>query len=234
MRDRARRSTTSPPRSRPREAEAASAFGDGTVFVEPYVERGRHVEVQVVGDGHGDVLVLGERDCSIQRRHQKVVEEAPAPDLAAEVAARAARRRPRGRRGDRLRGAGTVEFLYDPDTERFFFLEMNTRLQVEHPVTEAVYGVDLVELQIAVAEGGALLGRASRRRGPRGPRDRGAALRRGPGADYQPQSGRLIAFEIATTWRSSRRERGIRVDSGFESGDEVGTHYDAMLAKVIA
>src|SRR5690606_28159740 len=132
--------------------EAASAFGDGAVFVEPYVERGRHVEVQVVGTPDG-VLVLGDRDCSLQRLHQKVGEEAPAPGLRDEVraalhgAARAAAA------AIDYRGAGTVEFLYDAATERFYFLEMNTRLQVEHPVTEAVLGIDLVEAQIAVAEG---------------------------------------------------------------------------------
>ena len=166
--------------------EAASAFGDGTVFVEPYVERGRHVEVQVVGDGAGDVLVLGERDCSIQRRHQKVVEEAPAPALpqatreALHEAARAAAA------AIDYRGAGTVEFLYDEDADRFFFLEMNTRLQVEHPVTELVHGVDLVEMQLAVAEGRGLpaveQGGAPATTGRRdhGPRRRPAASRPGP------------------------------------------------------
>ena len=137
-------------------AEAASAFGDGTVFVEPYVEQGRHVEVQVVGDGRGGVLVLGERDCSIQRRHQKVVEESPAPALPAAVADALHEAAHRAAAAISYRGAGTVEFLYDPATERFFFLEMNTRLQVEHPVTELVHGVDLVALQLAIAEGGDL------------------------------------------------------------------------------
>ena len=203
--------------------EAASAFGDGTVFVEPYVERGRHVEVQVVGDRHGDVLVLGERDCSIQRRHQKVVEEAPAPDLAPEVArsmhdaARAAAE------AIGYVGAGTVEFLYDPATERFFFLEMNTRLQVEHPVTEEVFGVDLVELQLAVAEGSPVVAT---------PRPVGHAIEvrlyaEDPAHDFSPQSGLLTAFELP-------EGDGIRVEAGFESGSEVSTHYDAMLAKVIA
>ncbi len=142
------------------ETEAASAFGDGTVFVETYVERGRHVEVQVFGDASGTVHVLGDRDCSVQRRHQKVVEEAPAPRVPDAVraamhdAARAAAE------AIDYRGAGTVEFLVstDPRTglaETFFFLEMNTRLQVEHPVTECVTGLDLVELQIQAAEGGA-------------------------------------------------------------------------------
>ena len=214
-------------------AEAASAFGDGTVFVEPYVERSRHVEVQVVGDRSGDVLVLGERDCSLQRRHQKVVEESPAPDLAAEVA---------GAMHDAARtaataigyvGAGTVEFLFDPERERFFFLEMNTRLQVEHPVTELVHGVDLVELQLAVAEGRVVC--PSERSGaPSGtrPSPAGHAIEarlyaEDPALDYQPQSGVLTTFEIA-------REAGIRVDAGYASGSEVSTHYDAMLAKVIS
>ncbi|WP_432478109.1 biotin carboxylase N-terminal domain-containing protein [Nocardioides sp. GXQ0305] len=205
------------------EAEAASAFGDGTVFVEPYVERGRHVEVQVVGDRHGDVLVLGERDCSIQRRHQKVVEEAPAPDLADEVrtalhdAARSAAE------AIGYVGAGTVEFLYDPERERFWFLEVNTRLQVEHPVTEEVHGVDLVALQLAVAEGGAVPE-------PTPPEGHAIEVRlyaEDPAADWQPQSGVLTTFEIPET-------DGIRVDAGFASGSAVSTHYDAMLAKVVA
>ena len=174
-------------------AEAASAFGDGTVFVEPYVERGRHVEVQVVGHPAG-VLVLGERDCSVQRRHQKVVEESPAPGLpdrtrnalhqAAHAAAAAI---------DYL-GAGTVEFLYDPEADRFFFLEMNTRLQVEHPVTELVHGVDLVELQLTVAEGrspdpraiGETYGHAIEVR----------LYAEDPAADWQPQSGLLSLVDV--------------------------------------
>jgi propionyl-CoA carboxylase alpha chain len=204
------------------EAEAASAFGDGTVFVEPYVEHGRHVEVQVVGDGRGGVLVLGERDCSVQRRHQKVVEESPAPALPTSVADALHEAARAAAAAIDYRGAGTVEFLLDPATERFFFLEMNTRLQVEHPVTELVHGVDLVALQLAVAEGRDL---------PEPTTARGHALEvrlyaEDPAADYQPQSGVLTRFEVPA-------EPGIRVDAGFESGSEVSTHYDAMLAKVV-
>ncbi len=160
-------------------AEAASAFGDGTVFVEPYVEHGRHVEVQVVGDRHGNVAVFGERDCSIQRRHQKVVEEAPAPGLSEETRAALHEAARNAAAAIDYVGAGTVEFLVDAsDPTRFWFLEMNTRLQVEHPVTEAVFGVDLVEAQIAVAEGHPVEAPAD---GPRRPRRRGPPLRRGPG-----------------------------------------------------
>jgi propionyl-CoA carboxylase alpha chain len=214
------------------EAEAASAFGDGTVFVETYVEGGRHAEVQVWGDGDATISVLGDRDCSVQRRHQKVVEEAPAPGISDQVrtamhdAARAAAE------AIRYRGAGTVEFLYDDTTERFFFLEMNTRLQVEHPVTECVTGVDLVELQIAAAEGA--------RRSPASTAPSGHAVEvrlyaEDPAHDYQPQSGRLTRFEIPDVTAEFTRlpAYGVRLDSGFRAGDEVGTHYDAMLAKVI-
>jgi propionyl-CoA carboxylase alpha chain len=217
-------------------AEALSAFGDGTVFVEPYVEHGRHVEVQVIGDLHGTVQVLGERDCSLQRRHQKVVEEAPAPGLddstrlALHDAARAAAE------AIGYVGAGTVEFLLDATTDpsRFWFLEMNTRLQVEHPVTECVTGLDLVELQISVAEGGSVTGVS-----PSAPHGHAIEVRlyaEDPTADYQPQSGLLTRFEIpdADGELVPLTRPGVRLDSGFTSGTTVSTHYDAMLAKVIA
>ena len=207
------------------EAEAASAFGDGTVFVEPYVENGRHVEVQVLGHG-STVNAIGTRDCSLQRRHQKVVEEAPAPYLTQEVedamlaAARAA--------GEAVGyvGAGTVEFLYDPASKRFWFLEMNTRLQVEHPVTELVTGLDLVEWQLRIAETDEHYSLMHIGR-PDGHAIEVRLYAEDPAADYQPQSGTLTRFDIAL-------EDGIRVDSGFETGSEVSTHYDAMLAKVVA
>ena len=217
-------------------AEAESAFGDGTVFVEPYVEGGRHVEVQVLGTADG-TIVLGERDCSIQRRHQKVVEEAPAPALpestrtALHDAARAAAE------AIGYLGAGTVEFLYDPGRDRFYFLEMNTRLQVEHPVTEAVTGVDLVALQIAVAEGRSREEIEARI----GPGRGGHAVEvrlyaEDPSAGYQPQSGRLARFEIpgVVAHLDNPTLPGIRLDSGVGAGDEIGTFYDAMIAKVIS
>lgn len=203
-------------------AEAASAFGDGTVFVEPYLSTARHVEVQVLADTHGTVWILGDRDCSIQRRHQKVVEEAPAPGLTEGTrkvlhdAARAASQ------AVNYVGAGTVEFLVDG--ERVFFLEMNTRLQVEHPVTEEIFGVDLVALQIAVAEGSELGEEPSHING------HAVEVRlyaEDPAADYAPHTGVLRTFDIP-------RGAGVRVDSAVETGSEVGIHYDAMIAKVIA
>jgi propionyl-CoA carboxylase alpha chain len=217
--------------------EAASAFGDGTVFVEPYVEQGRHVEVQIIGDAHGTVLVVGDRDCSVQRRHQKVVEEAPAPGIPDDVrtalhdAARLA--------GEAIsyQGAGTVEFLYDEQKQRFYFLEMNTRLQVEHPVTECVTGLDLVELQVGVAEGRALTELVPD--GVPAPRGHAVEVRlyaEDPVHDWAPQAGQLGAFEIpGVDLEFGLLQRpGIRLDTGFTSGDQVSTYYDAMLAKVIA
>ncbi|MGZ4428090.1 MAG: acetyl/propionyl/methylcrotonyl-CoA carboxylase subunit alpha [Nocardioidaceae bacterium] len=211
--------------------EAASAFGDPTVFCEPYVEHGRHVAVQVVGDAHGTVVVLGERDCSLQRRHQKVVEETPAPGLSGATraamhdAARAAAQ------AIGYVGAGTVEFLLNGD--RFFFLEMNTRLQVEHPVTELVTGHDLVALQLAVAEGRPL--EASDVPHPQGHAVEVRLYAEDPASDWQPQSGRLTSFAIPDVVAEfdNPASYGIRLDAGVETGSEVGTHYDAMLEKVI-
>ncbi|GGY24854.1 acetyl/propionyl/methylcrotonyl-CoA carboxylase subunit alpha [Streptomyces omiyaensis] len=213
-------------------AEAESAFGDGEVFVEPYVENGRHVEVQVLADAHGTVWTLGTRDCSLQRRHQKVIEEAPAPGLPDALVEELYARSEAAAKAVGYVGAGTVEFLVADlprplgpapagGSPKAHFLEMNTRLQVEHPVTEEVYGVDLVALQIAVAEGAPLP--------PEPPAARGHAVEarlyaEDPAAGWAPQTGRLHAFGVS----------GVRVDTGYASGDTVPVHYDAMLAKVVA
>ncbi len=220
-------------------AEAASAFGDPTVFCEPYVERGRHIEVQVMADVHSDALVLGERDCSLQRRHQKVVEETPAPGISEELrralhdAARAAAE------AVYYVGAGTVEFLVSTSStgeDRFYFLEMNTRLQVEHPVTECVTGLDLVALQIAVAEGRALAELVPDPLPVHGHAVEVRLYAEDPAHDWQPQSGRLSRFEIPGVCAefTNPSVAGIRLDSGVLAGDEIGTHYDAMVAKVMA
>ncbi|WP_416954750.1 biotin carboxylase N-terminal domain-containing protein [Nocardioides sp. T5] len=229
-------------------AEAESAFGDGTVFVEPYVEAGRHVEVQVLADASG-ARALGTRDCSVQRRHQKVVEEAPAPGLPAATEQAMCAAAESLAEGIGYRGAGTVEFLHDPATDRFFFLEMNTRLQVEHPVTELVTGTDLVAAQIAVAEdrglGSGYLGTNWTADGadahqnvPRYAGEGGHAIEvrlYAEDATYVPQSGRLVTFDLPADGAFDLlASSGIRVDSGFGSGDEVSTFYDAMLAKVMA
>ncbi|NRQ38083.1 biotin/lipoyl-binding protein [Nonomuraea sp. NN258] len=197
--------------------EAASAFGDGTVFVEPLLEGARHVEVQVLADGHGTVWALGERECSIQRRHQKVIEECPSPGVTAGLRARLQEAAVRAAETIGYVGAGTVEFLVKGD--RVAFLEMNTRLQVEHPVTELVYGVDLVRLQLEVAEGGALPA------APPEPSGHAVEARLyAEDAAYVPQTGVLRRFEVPGE---------VRVDSGVESGSAVSSHYDAMLAKVV-
>jgi propionyl-CoA carboxylase alpha chain len=199
--------------------EAASAFGDGEVFVEPYVEGGRHVEVQILADTHGTVWALGTRDCSLQRRHQKVIEEAPAPGLCEALTDELRTLAVRAARAVDYVGAGTVEFLVAGD--KAHFLEMNTRLQVEHPVTEAVFGIDLVALQFRVAEGHAL------QENP--PHARGHAIEarlyaEDPAADWTPGTGTLHRLTVP----------GVRLDTGYEDGDAIGVHYDPMLAKAVA
>ncbi|GCD35504.1 acetyl-/propionyl-CoA carboxylase subunit alpha [Streptomyces chrestomyceticus JCM 4735] len=202
-------------------AEAAAAFGDGEVFAEPYVVGGRHVEVQVLADAHGAVWVLGTRDCSLQRRHQKVVEEAPAPGLSDELRATLHTAAADAARSIGYRGAGTVEFLVSA-AGHAHFLEMNTRLQVEHPVTEAVYGVDLVALQLRVAEGDALPDEPP---APRGHAVEARLYAEDPAAGWQPQTGTLHCLSVPD---------GVRLDSGVDDGAVIGVHYDPMLAKVIA
>ncbi|MDA2812135.1 acety-l/propionyl-CoA carboxylase subunit alpha [Nocardiopsis sp. RSe5-2] len=214
-------------------AEAASAFGDPAVFCEPYVERGRHVEVQVLADAHGAVWAVGDRDCSVQRRHQKVIEEAPAPGIGDGLRERLhdAARRMAGAIG--YTGAGTAEFLVGEDGEAAF-LEMNTRLQVEHPVTECVTGLDLVEWQVRIAEGEPLP-----EGGPPAPRGHAVQARlyaEDPAAGWRPYSGTVARFDVpaARTRFAVPDGFGVRVDAGVEAGTRVGVEFDPMLAKVIA
>ena len=216
-------------------AEAQSAFGDGTVFVERYVVSGRHVEVQVVCDHFDFVEILGDRDCSLQRRHQKVIEEAPAPDLppaTREALADAARD---AALAVGYVGAGTVEFLYDPLRDAFSFLEMNTRLQVEHTVTELVHEVDLVALQIGVAEREKLPVLWQNTDAIHGHAVEARLYAEDPAASYRPQVGRLVTVDLPHDAAFGPLHRaGIRVDAGYASGDHVSPHYDAMLAKVVS
>ncbi len=210
--------------------EAASAFGEPRVLVEKYVLSPRHIEIQVFADGHGNVVHLFERDCSLQRRHQKVIEEAPAPGMTAEMRQAMGKAAVEAARSVGYVGAGTVEFIADgreglrPD--RFYFMEMNTRLQVEHPVTEAITGLDLVELQIRAASGEhlpftqddlSIKGHAVEAR----------LYAEDPEKDFLPSTGKLWALEFPT-------DGSLRIDTGVEAGDEVTPYYDPMIAKVIA
>jgi acetyl/propionyl-CoA carboxylase alpha subunit len=208
--------------------EAASAFGDGTVFLERYVTDPRHIEVQVLGDTHGGMVALFERECSIQRRHQKIIEEAPSPAVGPDLRAHLMEVSIAAARAVGYVNAGTVEYVVDSDGAPFF-LEMNTRLQVEHPVTEAVTGLDLVRLQLLVAAGAALPAEVhgAVARGPVGHAVEARLYAEDPAAGWRPSTGTLQRFEVPVG-------DGVRLDAGVASGSVVGPHYDPMLAKVIA
>jgi len=238
--------------------EAAAAFGDAAVFCERYIPNGRHVEVQIFGDTHGTVVALGERECSIQRRHQKILEESPSPAVDDELRTALCEAAVSAARAVGYVGAGTVEFLLDPDGAgrdqrdnsaggdqrynfaggdqrcNFYFLEMNTRLQVEHPVTECVLGLDLVRLQLLVAEGRPLPFTQT-------PPMRGHAIEvrlyaEDPANGWRPATGTLHRFAILGEENAFAplSHAGVRVDSGVADGSVVSVHYDPMLAKVIA
>jgi len=205
--------------------EALHAFGDQRLILERYVPRARHIEFQVLGDSHGSLVHLFERECSVQRRHQKIIEESPSPfvddDLRAQMGAAAVR----AARACGYENAGTVEFIVDPQTRAFYFLEMNTRLQVEHPVTEMITGIDLVQWQIRIAAGEPLPFRQEDLR------RRGCAIEcrlyaEDPANNFLPAAGKLLRFV-------EPKGPGVRVESGFARGGEITTHYDPLIAKVI-
>jgi acetyl-CoA carboxylase biotin carboxylase subunit len=205
--------------------EAKEAFGDGTLFVERYVERARHVEVQLVGDGAGRVVHFGERDCSLQRRYQKMVEEAPAVALPAPTRARLHKAAVDLLAAINYRNAGTVEFLYDVDRDEFYFMEVNARIQVEHPVSEMITGVDLVQLQLRVAGGEASSFRQSDI-AVDGHAIEARILAEDPDRNFAPSPGRI------TQWLAPRGE-GVRIDTAMEVGASVPPFYDSMIAKLI-
>ena len=219
------------------QAEAKAAFDDPRVFVEKYIARARHVEIQVVGDGHGQAVWLGERECSVQRRHQKLIEESPAPALPPEVTAKMGTLAAKLAAGVNYRGAGTMEFIVPFGGHEFYFIEMNTRLQVEHPVTELCTGLDLVEEQVAVANGG-FSERLKRARGQgpgvgpdtvarRGHAIEARIIAEDPEANFRPSCGRMdvVSFPAGP---------GIRVDAWAEAGLNVSPYYDSLLGKVVA
>jgi acetyl-CoA carboxylase biotin carboxylase subunit len=205
--------------------EAKEAFGDGTLFVERFVERARHVEVQVVGLGDGRVLHFGERDCSAQRRYQKMVEEAPAAALPAATRARLLEAAVDLLAAINYRNAGTVEFLYDVDRDDFYFMEVNARIQVEHPVSEMIAGVDLIKLQLEVA-GGEKITLKQEAIATQGHAIEVRIIAEDPDRGFAPSPGRI------TGWRPPRGE-GVRLDTAMEEGALIPPYYDSMIAKLI-
>jgi propionyl-CoA carboxylase alpha chain len=203
--------------------EAERAFSDGSLLLEKYIEGARHVEIQIFGDLHGHLMQLYERDCSIQRRHQKVIEESPSPAVTPDIRRRMAEAALALARKIGYTNAGTVEFLLSPAGE-FYFIEVNTRIQVEHPVTEMVTGLDLIRLQIEIAQGGTL---------PAQPPQVGHAIEarlyaEDPANDFAPSTGTLHV------WQPPRGTDGVRVDAGVEEGTSIGIYYDPLLAKIVA
>ena len=205
--------------------EAKAGFNDDRVFFERYIEKSRHIEIQILGDAHGNVVHLGERECSIQRRHQKIIEESPSPRISEDTRKKMGSAAIKLAKKIKYQSAGTVEFLLDDDTEEFWFLEVNTRLQVEHPITEEVTGLDLVYEQLKIARGEILTynqdditfsGHSIEAR----------LYAENPGNNFLPETGTLIAYD-------ENLEEGARWDSGVESGSVIGTSFDPMLAKVI-
>jgi acetyl/propionyl-CoA carboxylase alpha subunit len=207
------------------QSEALSAFGDPSVFLERYIEKPRHVEIQILADLHGNAVYLFERDCSIQRRHQKVIEEAPAPHLRPETRTAMGEAALRLIKAAGYTQAGTVEFIVDAD-ENFYFLEVNTRLQVEHPVTEMITGLDLVEWQIRIAQG-ERLGFTQTDLRPNGHAIEARLYAEDPRSNFLPSSGLLYKYRLPA-------RPHLRIDNGYEEGDIVPLYYDPLLAKIIA
>lgn len=206
-------------------AEAEAAFGDGSLYMERFIRRGKHIEVQVLGDGHGKVIHLFERDCSTQRRHQKLIEEAPSPFLDTETRSAMLSAAVKLAESVNYRGAGTVEFIVDADSKEFFFLEMNTRIQVEHPVTEMLTGIDLVRAQIKIAETGSLEFTQDK------VKSSGHVIEcrinaEDPARGFSPSPGRI------TTWRPPSASYA-RLDAQCEQNDTIVPFYDSLIGKLI-
>lgn len=205
---------------------ALRSFGDGTIFLEKFVENARHIEIQIFGDGKGDAIHLYERDCSIQRRFQKIIEESPATGLSHEIRLEIANSALSLAKKQDYASAGTLEFIFDQDSAKYYFLEMNTRIQVEHPVTEMVTGVDLIAMQLELAFNGTALAQNSIRQ-------RGAAIEcrlyaENPALKFLPCPGTLTTLSLPA------QNHHLRIDTGYQQGDKVSPYYDPMLAKIIS
>ena len=205
--------------------EAKASFNDDRVFFERYIEKSRHIEIQILGDAHGNIVHLGERECSIQRRHQKIIEESPSPRISEDTRKKMGSAAIKLAKKIKYQSAGTVEFLLDDDTEEFWFLEVNTRLQVEHPITEEVTGIDLVYEQLKIARGEILTYKQDDITFS-GHSIEARLYAENPENNFLPETGTLIAYD-------ENLEEGARWDSGVESGSVIGTSFDPMLAKVI-
>ena len=219
--------------------EASHSFGDDAVLIEKYVQRPRHIEIQVFGDTHGNYVYLFERDCSVQRRHQKVLEEAPAPGMTPELRARMGQAAVEAARAVHYVGAGTVEFIVEqpggyehPERMKFYFMEMNTRLQVEHPVTEAITGLDLVEWQLRVASGEPLPLRQDQLQ-IQGHAIEARICAENPDNNFLPATGTLQVYSLPANVTFERAPHGTRVDAGVRQGDTISPFYDSMVAKLI-
>jgi 3-methylcrotonyl-CoA carboxylase alpha subunit len=209
------------------QAMAARSFGDGTIFLERYIPRARHVEIQVFGFGDGRAIHLFERDCSIQRRFQKVIEETRAPGVPDAIRVQMANAATALAASQHYRGAGTVEFIVNAETFEFFFLEMNTRIQVEHPITECVTGLDLIALQLRLAGGDALTELTQARVGLEGHALECRLYAENPAKMFLPSPGKLVKFQLPDP------SDGVRIDTGVREGDTITPYYDPMLAKII-
>ncbi|TAK12303.1 MAG: acetyl-CoA carboxylase biotin carboxylase subunit [Anaerolineae bacterium] len=205
--------------------EALNAFGDDRLILEKYVARGRHVEIQVLADQHGNTVHLFERECSVQRRHQKIIEETPSPLLDDDLRSAMGDAAVAAAQAVGYTNAGTVEFIVDPDTRAFYFLEMNTRLQVEHPITEAITGLDLAQWQIRIAAGERLPFQQADLT-PHGHAIECRLYAEDPATGFLPSTGTLLAFDLPSG-------PGVRVDSGVTEGSEISVHYDPLMAKLI-
>ncbi len=205
-------------------SEAQTAFGNPDVYIEKFIEKPRHIEIQLIGDQHGNVLYLGERDCSMQRRHQKLIEESPSPAVDAALRAKIGEAAVRGAKSVNYESVGTIEFLMDRD-RNFYFMEMNTRIQVEHPVTEMVYGIDLIKWQIKVAAGEKLPFKQADLQ-PRGHAIECRINAEDPDHNFRPSAGKIHAFHIPSGY-------GVRVDSHAYAEYQIPTTYDSLIGKLI-